>query len=723
MLGLFLLAPVLCTLQASASTIHVVLDDGRGHLDAYTDLAVELAARGHDVSILMPHRASPWFQGAKHKLASACGLLAAHPTHWHTVPNSLALLADASPERVRQHCSAALDRLHFVPFSTLSEDNFTHVLEATTRGGYGGVAQVRELLRVIAALHRTWLGELAAHYAAHALPDVLLVDASKPLGEDLAELTGMRGRTVRLSPASSAGVFDRPLWYPSLSGEPIATSGTLQRVGRLVARGVGMALFHVLWADVRVARAEHGLPPPGWGTYSWGAPPPVLSQWPWGLEWPHASRPSAERIGPARNFALLDAVRALQPFGPAADGACGGDSESHSECAALEAWLAGPSSAAPSFTGLPVVFVSLGTALVTNEGVVEALARGLLGDHAHCLAPSEPGAASEPDRCTPPYRVVWSLRNMTAIPPWLGGQGAHGRGAAPSRLRDGVLFLPRVPQESLLAHPSLALFVSHCGANSLLQSLDAGQPLLCVPFNYDQPENAAAVVARGAGEALEWKVPGFAAAIATTVAGMLAPANRSRYAEAARRLGVICRTAGGLRRAVEVVERTAALGSSSFLADPSLPGSGVLGYWQATYADAIALLLLLSGAGLAYALWRGCSALSTRVGAAAGYVAGGACLYYAHAILAAVDPSLAGGAATLAGFVCAACGLLVLLLEAGLLSMLWAPLPTAPSARRVRCKANGRSATVTCWGHMEADVSSHVSNKLLREPRVTASTA
>ena len=56
-----------------------------------------------------------------------------------------------------------------------------------------------------------------------------------------------------------------------------------------------------------------------------------------------------------------------------------------------------------------------------------------------------------------------------------------------------------VPQWDVLASPKVVAFVSHCGANSLYESLLNGTPLICCPANADQPANAARVEGVKAG--------------------------------------------------------------------------------------------------------------------------------------------------------------------------------------------------------------------------------
>jgi hypothetical protein len=53
------------------------------------------------------------------------------------------------------------------------------------------------------------------------------------------------------------------------------------------------------------------------------------------------------------------------------------------------------------------------------------------------------------------------------------------------------------------AHPATVAFVSHCGANSLLETLSAGVPLVCVPVFSDQPYNAYAMEMQAFGRQLD----------------------------------------------------------------------------------------------------------------------------------------------------------------------------------------------------------------------------
>ncbi|KAI9594378.1 hypothetical protein BDF19DRAFT_444649 [Syncephalis fuscata] len=62
-----------------------------------------------------------------------------------------------------------------------------------------------------------------------------------------------------------------------------------------------------------------------------------------------------------------------------------------------------------------------------------------------------------------------------------------------------VRMLNRAPQRAVLNHPSIQLFITHCGIASIYETLFAGVPILGLPVFGDQPSNAVKLQQHGVG--------------------------------------------------------------------------------------------------------------------------------------------------------------------------------------------------------------------------------
>jgi 2-hydroxyacylsphingosine 1-beta-galactosyltransferase len=88
-----------------------------------------------------------------------------------------------------------------------------------------------------------------------------------------------------------------------------------------------------------------------------------------------------------------------------------------------------------------------------------------------------------------PCRVLW------AVP-----ERYHGALAATSPSFRAETF---IPQTTVLAHPAVRAFISHCGSNSVREALYWGKPILGMPFFLDQPYFAERIAALGVGLLLD----------------------------------------------------------------------------------------------------------------------------------------------------------------------------------------------------------------------------
>lgn len=115
-----------------------------------------------------------------------------------------------------------------------------------------------------------------------------------------------------------------------------------------------------------------------------------------------------------------------------------------------------------------VVYVCFGSQAVLTDQQMAALAAGLEKSGVNFL---------------------WSAKGPTK------GHVGKGYGAIPPRFQErvhprGLVIQGWVPQMLILRHPAVTAFLTHCGWNSILESLTVGVPLLTWPMGADQYTNA-----------------------------------------------------------------------------------------------------------------------------------------------------------------------------------------------------------------------------------------
>jgi len=120
--------------------------------------------------------------------------------------------------------------------------------------------------------------------------------------------------------------------------------------------------------------------------------------------------------------------------------------------------------------GPPVIYANLGTVSLASASQLANMA----------------GALTSEDR-----RALWVLKPA---------QAARLPGPVPA----GVRIVDWVPSpRAVLAHPNVPVFVSHCGMNSVHESLSAGTPIVGIPMLADQLDMAARVADAGVGLRLD----------------------------------------------------------------------------------------------------------------------------------------------------------------------------------------------------------------------------
>ncbi|XP_041640485.1 UDP-glucuronosyltransferase 2A1-like [Cheilinus undulatus] len=76
-------------------------------------------------------------------------------------------------------------------------------------------------------------------------------------------------------------------------------------------------------------------------------------------------------------------------------------------------------------------------------------------------------------------------------------------GDKPAGLGNNTLLVDWMPQNDLLGHPKIKLFVAHGGTNGVQEALYHGVPILGVPLIFDQPDNLFKIESKGAGKIID----------------------------------------------------------------------------------------------------------------------------------------------------------------------------------------------------------------------------
>jgi polyene glycosyltransferase len=175
--------------------------------------------------------------------------------------------------------------------------------------------------------------------------------------------------------------------------------------------------------------------------------------------------------------------------------------------------------------GPPVVFINLGTFARAGGALTERIAGGLQSDK---------------------YRALWVLR-----------------GPRPDIPRNVRVEQWVTSQVSVLAHPNVGAFVSHCGVNSVHESLFAGTPVIGTPLLADQHDMALRVVDAGVGVLLD-KRTFRSADLRASIHDVL---RSDGYPRAIPAIQSSFRLAGGVKRAADLIEHVAAFGMAHFSSD------------------------------------------------------------------------------------------------------------------------------------------------------------
>lgn len=174
-------------------------------------------------------------------------------------------------------------------------------------------------------------------------------------------------------------------------------------------------------------------------------------------------------------------------------------------------------------------------------------------------------------------RVVWKWENATLAdqPP-------------------NVLIGEWLPQQAILAHPNVRVFVTNGGATSVLEAVAAARPIVAIPMHGDQFHNVAQAVRAGLGVQLDAGNL-TEANVRAALDRVLNGSSAEQFAETAVRLSALLRdtAVSPLAAAVHGVEMVLRTGGARHLRSPAVD----LTLWQQSLFD-VALGIVLGLAAI-----------------------------------------------------------------------------------------------------------------------------
>jgi len=151
-------------------------------------------------------------------------------------------------------------------------------------------------------------------------------------------------------------------------------------------------------------------------------------------------------------------------------------------------------------------------------------------------------------------------------------------------------------QLGVLAHESTELFITHCGINSVHESVYLEKKVLCIPILADQPDMATRVEDAGIGSHVS-KLTFTSSSLLHSIEQLLAPSNASTYTTNLRKARAGMMLSGGVERAGDVLEFVAEYGAASLI-----PLDNTHPWWARHSFDVVAAWFLILYA--TYRFWK-----------------------------------------------------------------------------------------------------------------------